>query len=50
MDGPTAGALSALGSALAWAVITIIVRAFSPLSRIVVYFLVIAGVAWRNPV
>jgi drug/metabolite transporter, DME family len=30
MDGPTAGALSALGSALAWAVITIIVRALSP--------------------
>ena len=30
MDGPTTGALSALGSALAWAVITIIVRALSP--------------------
>jgi drug/metabolite transporter (DMT)-like permease len=30
IDGPTAGALSALGSALAWAVITIIVRALSP--------------------
>src|SRR5256885_16856976 len=30
IDGPSLGALSALGSALAWAVITIMVRALTP--------------------